>query len=138
MQEEHINDNHRRALSAALKIVESRLNEFARIVLSTEDFATGQNEKLLESIKTAQNRVKRFRQDFNIAEPRRTHPAWLIQTGVAQLWEILEECKAHKLRGYGEVSETAQPVLDEAVSGLIEALREIAAAANAEKKAAPN
>lgn len=129
-----INDNHRRALTSALRMVQNTLREFVEIVVSASGptdrrFSSQQAKELLKRISQAQQQVASLSTQFKIPAIEETDPAWTISVGVASLWNILEDCKSKRLRGYGEVADSTKPLLDKEIQKLIEVLQEIAAVA---------
>lgn len=136
-----INNNHRRALESALNHVEQVLHEFTWLInqsgaQSSSPLPAAQKQDLLARIAMVQQQVDDFRARFKIPARRPRDLAWAIQVGVSRLWEILEDCKADQMRGYGEVPEATKPVLDTEVQKLIEALENIAVTARAGKTGA--
>lgn len=132
MDQNGLNENHRRALGAALKQVERTLDEFVRLLRSEEQrrppaSSPSQLQAVLEAILDVQERIGAFRWRFTIPASPPRDLLWTIQVGASHLWEILEDCKAEKLRGYGEVPHAVQPALDGHVQDLIEAVERLAA-----------
>jgi len=110
------------------------LEEFAQLVVkaskpSHPHFSAEQAERVLEKIAVAQKQVDYFGQCFDIPASRKPNPSWVIQVGVSQMWEILEDCKSEPMRGYGKVPEATKPILDAEVQRLIDVLQDIADAA---------
>ena len=132
-----INDNHRRALEAALHQVEQTLDAIVQLVHEagpgSQALPAKQKQELLEKIAVARKQAETFRVQFKIPKKRPRDLAWKIQIGVSRLWEILEDCKADKIRGYGEVPTATKPTLDAEVQQLIRALQNIAAAARSKR-----
>ncbi len=123
-----LNDNHRRALSSVLQIVEQTLNDFTQIIANAQ-LPAERSQAVLQKIAGARQKVKEFRSRFKIPNPRRRDPVWAIQVRVSRLWEMLEDCKSEPLRGYGEVPKDTKSALDTEVQNLINLFESIAAAA---------
>ncbi len=133
-----INDNHRRALSSVLQIVQHTLAEFMTLT-AREDLCRDsrltpeQVQELRRRISAAQEHLKHFRRVFDIPQKEDGDPLWAIQVGVSHLWELLEDCKSRRMRGYGKVPESTQPVLDRHVQELIDLVEAIAAVVRGER-----
>lgn len=138
MSHPEINDNHRRALTNAMRLVMRRLDEFVHLL--ADETRSGQSETEPEQIREISERIVISRQmvqafcaRFGLILENRTDPLWTIQVGVARLWEMLEDCKSGPLRGYGAVPAETQPVLDEEIQSLIDVIESISSAARDEK-----
>ncbi len=129
-----LNDHHRRSLAAALKIVQRTLNEFGQLVVLASGptgrcFSPKQARELLTRITRTRQHLQSVSQRFHLPEDRPAEPGWTIRMGVAGLEEVLEGCKAERLRTYGEMDEATQSILDAEIHKLMDLLRGLADAA---------
>ncbi len=131
-----LNDNHRRALRSAFKLVERTLEEFERLMEQAGREHTGLNgnasQAVREKIMASRALLSSIRERLGVDEPARVDPVWSIRVGVSRMWEMLEDCKSARIRGYGEVPEDSRGELDSQIQALIDSLEEIARAADGE------
>ncbi|MFQ5706325.1 MAG: hypothetical protein ACE5HO_02695, partial [bacterium] len=126
-----LNENHRRALSSALREVERSIDGFEHLVESaraeraTEALDAGKVLALVQSIELARQVLQKARSVLGVSDKKRVDPVWVIRVGVSRLWEVLEDCKSEQMRGYGEVPEASRQGLDEQIQALIDALQAI-------------
>ena len=125
-----INENHRRVLGSAMRMLRRMLNDFIRIVgedrrFKRNAFSEEQTKELLKNIETAQCNIARFITQFNLSTKREPAPEWSIQVGVARMWEMLEDCKSKRLKGYGELAEFSRSKIDNNIQNLIDIFNNI-------------
>ncbi|RMD94254.1 MAG: hypothetical protein D6813_02575 [Calditrichaeota bacterium] len=127
-----LNENHRRALRVALREVERALEEFERLLDQTEkekksdaDVGSDRVAAVRAKIEATRGLLNGIRLHLGVSENRPTDPWWAIRVGVSRLWEMLEDCKSERMRGYGEVPQASKEALDHHIQQLIDALEEI-------------
>jgi hypothetical protein len=131
MQPVELNDNHRRHLGSAMHILRRMLDDFIRIVdenrrSKSHAFSEDQTKRLIANIAITNQIIDHLYVLFKLPTPREPAPDWSIQVGVARMWEMLEDCKSEKLRGYGDVPQTSISILDDEIQKLIDFIENIA------------
>ena len=130
MDKTELNENHRRVLTTAMRLVMRRLDEFNYIL--EEEARSGQSEiepdrirEMSKRVAVSRQRVQAFCARFGLLPENRTDSLWTIQVGISRLWEMLEDCKSAPLKGYGAVSAEIQPLLDQEIQRLIDSIESI-------------
>jgi len=126
-----LNENHVRVLKSGFDEIENVLHRFSSLLKRDETKRKDLSsiDDVTKSIESAHKVLGSVREKFGIRKSKKTDPMWIIRVGVARLWEMLEDMKSANLKGYGKISADMIPVLDEQVDKLIDAVEEIARAA---------
>lgn len=131
---ESLNEPQRRGLSATFRILEEMLYEIETMITSDgfkgnlieidNDVSPGAREESVKRIKLVREKVSRLSKQFNL-EMKQTKSSSQILADLSYCWEILEGSKAKKLRGYGEVAEGLEKVLDPQINTIIDIITEM-------------
>jgi len=125
---ESLNGYQRRGLSATFRTLEEMMQEIETLINSDgykgslleidNDSSPEAREKIAENIQLIREKVSRLSKQFSL-EMKQTKSSSRILADLAYCWEILEGSKAKKLRGYGEVAEGLEEVLDPQIDTII-------------------
>jgi hypothetical protein len=131
---ESLNEFQRRGLSATFRTLEEMLQEIETLINSDgykgslleidNDSSPEAREKIAEKIQFIREKVSRLSKQFSL-EMKQTKSSSRILADLAYCWEILEGSKAKKLRGYGEVAEGLEEVLDPQIDTIIGIITEM-------------
>jgi hypothetical protein len=87
-----------------------------------DDLSTVQKDKLLQRIQEMRQILEQLDVSFQLTHHVSTLTQ-LIGGELTYLWTMLEECASHRLRGYGQVSESLKSSLDPLLVRLIARIR---------------
>jgi len=129
-----LNEPQRRGLSATFRILEEMMHEIETMITSDRfkgnlieidnDVSPGAREESVKRIKLVREKVSRLSKQFSL-EMKQTKSSSQILADLSYCWEILEGSKAKKLRGYGEVAEGLEEVLDPQINTIIDLITEM-------------
>jgi hypothetical protein len=129
-----ISENHRRAISAILAMLDQALCQFKRwaegyeahSVLYSErnTLAPRQRQEILRVVQDTQGLIERLRDDLSLQRDVLI-TANAIRGHCSILWESLEEIQTRYLRGYGEPPPGLAAYLDPKVAQLIGYIRKL-------------
>jgi hypothetical protein len=136
-----LSDNHRRAISTTLKIVDERLCEFEQIANGREirsvfyresnDLTDAQRARLLDQIARARRIMLRIRDTLHL-EPGVYSLSRQVRGAGSSLWESLIETQSRRLAVYGRVPPALADYIDPALDRLIACVLSITSAAGAQ------
>ncbi|MCS7158720.1 MAG: hypothetical protein N0A16_13485 [Blastocatellia bacterium] len=124
-----LNEHQRRRLEVSLRLFDRVLLEVERSYLSsdlvqgemfelTSDLTPEEKARIVTTIREIRERLHILRERFQLEPQRRG--AWSLLRGYfAHFWAVLSDCRASKLRGYGEVAPQLQQLLDPEIEGLL-------------------
>jgi len=134
-----INDNHRRALSAGLGLLDEALCQFQRWAEGAEtrsvlfeernNLSPSQRKRINALISDLQARITELRDALGL-ERRVQSVSHSIRAQCSVLWESLVESESRYLRGYGEVNPEAAAYLDPKMEAIIDRLFALSAIAD--------
>jgi len=129
-----LNEPQRRGLSATFRILEEMMHEIETMITSDRfkgnlieidnDVSPGAREEIVKRIKLVKEKVSRLSKQFAF-EMKQAKLSSQILADLSYCWEILEGSKAKKLRGYGEVAEGLEEVLDPQINTIIDLITEM-------------
>jgi len=124
-----LSDNHRRAITTTLTLLDQRLCEFEHIARGREtrsvlyrqanDLSAAQRKRLLNEIATARETLREIKDTLSLE----TEPESLssqVRAGSSSMWESLIETQSRRLRGYGKVPQALAEYLDPTLDRLID------------------
>jgi len=129
-----LNEPQRRGLSATFRILEEMMHEIETMITSDRfkgnlieidnDVSPGATEEIVKRIQLVREKVSSLSEQFTL-EMKQTKSSSQILADLSYCWEILEGSKAKKLRGYGEVAEGLEEVLDPQINTIIDLITEM-------------
>ncbi len=124
-----LNEPQRRGLSATFRVLEEITFEIEMMINSDgykgilleidNDISPGARNEIIEIIKIMREKVRSLAEQLYL-EGKQLKASGQIMANLAYCWEVLEGSKAKKLRGYGEVSEDLEEVLDPRIDNIID------------------
>ena len=124
-----VGENHRRAIAAALSVLDETLCRFQRWALGEEtdsvlfrernDLSHHQRQSILEEVKAVRQVLETVRDDFGL-EPRRAEVSCAILAQASVIWETLVELGSKHIRRYGDISPDLARYVDDKTKVLIE------------------
>lgn len=129
-----LNEHQHRGLSTRFALLDRELYDAEQLVRGSlgrgpmfetcSDLTAEEKEKLLRLLAQAREVVRTLRDRFTLATERRDVRRWLLGH-FAILWNILQDSHAEKLKGFGEVSRSLEPLLDPEIDQLIEIVNRV-------------
>jgi hypothetical protein len=129
-----LNEHQHRALSTRLGLLDRQLYQCERILRGelpksemfemTSDLTAEDSRVLLELTNEARNIIRLLRERFDLAVEHQNARRWILGH-FSVLWAVLEDCRAAKLEGFGEVSPGLAPALDPDLNEVIGILNRI-------------
>jgi hypothetical protein len=123
-----LNEPQRRGLSATFRILEEMMHEIetminsdvfeGNLIVIDNDISPEAREEIVNRIRHVREKVSRLSKQFAL-EMKQTKSSRRILADLSYCWEILEGSKAKKLRGYGEVAEGLEELLDPQIDAII-------------------
>lgn len=125
---ELLNENQRRALSARLAMLDRFFSDIEQLLNGDgqrgemfeviNDLTDDQKEKVLSLLDDGRREIRASRHQFNL-EVKREYVHRMIAGHLSIFWTILEDSRAAKLEGFGEVAPGLTAELDSKVDSLI-------------------
>jgi hypothetical protein len=129
-----LSDNHRRAITTTLWLLDERLCEFEQIAHGREvrsvlyhernDLSAAERKRLLQEIARAHETIREIRNTL-LLEPRVQVLSRLLRGTSSSMWETLVETQSKRLRGYGKVPRTLAQYLDPSLERLVDCVLNI-------------
>jgi hypothetical protein len=129
-----LNEYQRRGLSATFRTLEEMMHEIetminsdgfkGNLIVIDNDISPQAMEKIVKKIQLVRDKVGRLSKQFTF-EIKQTKTSSQILADLSYCWETLEGSKAKKLRGYGEVAEGLEEVLDPQINTIIDLITEM-------------
>jgi hypothetical protein len=129
-----LNEPQRRGLSATFRILEEMMYEIeiminsdgfeGNLIVIDNDISPQAREKIAKKIQLIREKVSSLSKQFAL-EMKQTKSSRQIFADLSYCWEILEGSKAKKLRGYGEVAEGLEEVLDPQINTIIDIITDM-------------
>ncbi|MCX7752258.1 MAG: hypothetical protein N2443_05235 [Blastocatellia bacterium] len=124
-----LNEHQRRRLEVSLGLFDRALLEVERLYLSadlpqgemfevTSDLTPDERARIRATIAQIRDLLQRFRERFQL-HPQRRDVRSLLRGYFAHFWAVLSDCRASKLRGYGEVAPQLGQMLDPEIEALL-------------------
>jgi hypothetical protein len=133
-QERNLSENHRRAISTTLNMLDEMLCGFERWAGGQEahsafynehnSLTPEQSEAIVHEIQAIRGLLRRMRDDLRL-DGKVVDVANAIWGAAAGLWPTLVETESHHLRGYGQPPGWLAGYLDPKIEELIERLSRI-------------
>ena len=131
---ESLNEYQRRGLSATFRTLEEMMHEIETMIngdgykgslLEIDNDSSPQaREEILKRIRLIRGEISRLSKQFSL-EMKQMKSSRQMLSNLSYCWEILEGSKAKKLRGYGEVAEGLEEVLDPQINTIIDIITDI-------------
>ena len=131
---ESLNEYQRRGLSATFRTLEEMMQEIETVINSDgykgslleidNDSSPQAREEILKRIQLIREKIARLSKQFFL-EMKQMKSSRQILSDLSYCWEILEGSKAKKLRGYGEVAEGLEEVLDPQINTIVDLITEM-------------
>jgi len=131
---ESLNEYQRRGLSATFRTLEEMMQEIETVINSDgykgslleidNDSSPQAREEILKRIRLIREKISRLSKQFSL-EMKQMKSNRQMLSDLSYCWEILEGSKAKKLRGYGEVAEGLEEVLDPQINTIVELITEM-------------
>jgi len=131
---ESLNEYQRRGLSATFRTLEEMMQEIETVINSDgykgslleidNDSSPQAREEILKRIQLIREKIARLSKQFFL-EMKQMKSSRQILSDLSYCWEILEGSKAKKLRGYGEVAEGLEEVLDPQINTILDLITEM-------------
>lgn len=128
MTNELLNENQRRALSTRLAMLDRFFYDIEELLsrdclrgemfLVINDLTEGQKQEVLSLIEEGRRAICLSRDRFNLTI-KREYVHRLLAGHLSIFWTILEDSRASKLKGFGEVSPDLAANLDPTIENLI-------------------
>lgn len=125
---ELLNENQRRALSARLAMLDRFFSDIEQLLNGDgrrgemfeliNDLTDDQKEKVLSLLDDGRREIRASRHQFNL-EVKREYVHRMMAGHLSIFWTILEDSRAAKLEGFGEVAPGLSAELDSKVESLI-------------------
>ena len=127
-QSELLNEHQRRALSARLAMLDRFFYDVEQLLICDaprgemfeviNDLTEDQKENVLSLLNEGRREIHASRHRFNL-EAKREYVHRMMAGHLSIFWAILEDCRAAKLGGFGEVSPGLNAELDPKIESLI-------------------
>ena len=127
-QSELLNEHQRRALSARLAMLDRFFYDVEQLLICDaprgemfeviNDLTEDQKENVLSLLNEGRREIHASRHRFNL-EAKREYVHRMMAGHLSIFWAILEDCRAAKLGGFGEVSPGLSAELDPKIESLI-------------------
>jgi len=131
---ESLNEYQRRGLSATFRTLEEMMQEIETVINSDgykgslleidNDSSPQAREEILKRIRLIRGEISRLSKQFSL-EMKQMKSSRQMLSNLSYCWEILEGSKAKKLRGYGEVAEGLEQVLDPHINTIVDLIAEM-------------
>ena len=131
---ESLNEYQRRGLSATFRTLEEMMQEIETVINSDgykgslleidNDSSPQAREEILKRIQLIREKIGRLSKQFSL-EMKQMKSSRQMLSDLSYCWEILEGSKAKKLKGYGEVAEGLEEVLDPQINIIVELITEM-------------
>ena len=131
---ESLNEYQRRGLSATFRTLEEMMHEIETMIngdgykgslLEIDNDSSPQaREEILKRIRLIRGEISRLSKQFSL-EMKQMKSSRQMLSNLSYCWEILEGSKAKKLRGYGEVAEGLEEVLDPQINTILDLITEM-------------
>jgi hypothetical protein len=131
---ESLNEYQRRGLSATFRTLEEMMHEIETIINGDgykgslleidNDISPQAREESLKRIGLIREKISHLSKQFSL-EMKQMKSSRQMLSDLSYCWEILEGSKAKKLRGYGEVAEGLEEVLDPQINIIVELITEM-------------
>ena len=131
---ESLNEYQRRGLSATFRTLEEMMHEIETMIngdgykgslLEIDNDSSPQaREEILKRIRLIRGEISRLSKQFSL-EMKQMKSSRQMLSNLSYCWEILEGSKAKKLRGYGEVAEGLEQVLDPHINTIVDLIAEM-------------
>jgi len=129
-----LNEYQRRGLSATFKTLEEMMHEIGTMINGDgykgslleidNDISPQAREEILKRIGLIREKISHLSKQFSL-EMKQMKSSRQMLSDLSYCWEILEGSKAKKLRGYGEVAEGLEEVLDPQINIIVELITEM-------------
>ena len=126
--DELLNENQRRALAARLAMLDRFFYDVEQLLIYDaprgemfeviNDLADDQKETVLSLLNEGRREIRASRHQFSL-EAKREYVHRMMAGHLSIFWTILEDCRAAKLKGFGEVSQGLSAELDPKIESLI-------------------
>jgi len=124
-----LNEHQRRRREVSLGLFDRALLEVERSYLSldlvrgemfelTSDLTPEEKARIRATIEQIRERLRLLRERFQL-EPQRREVRSLLRGYFSHFWAVLSDCRASKLRGYGEVAPQLKQMLDPEIEALL-------------------
>jgi len=123
-----LNEPQRRGLSATFRILEEMMYEIETVINNDgyrgssveidNDISPQAKDEILKRIRLIREKIRHLSEQFAF-EMKLMKSSSQILADLSYCWEILEGSKAKKLRGYGEVAEGLEELLDPQIDAII-------------------
>ncbi len=124
-----LNEHQRRRLEISLGLFDRALLEVERSYLSLDlvrgemfelmsDLTSEEKARIRAAIEQIRERLRLLRERFQL-EPQRREVRSLLRGIFSHFWAVLSDCRASKLRGYGEVAPQLKQMLDPEIEALL-------------------
>lgn len=129
-----LNENQRRGLSSTFRIIEEMMFEIEtkinsdgfewNLMVIENDVSPQAREKTLKIIELVREKSSSLSKQLAL-EMKQMKSSSQILADLSYCWETLEGSKAKQLKGYGEVAEGLEEVLDPQINTIIGLINEI-------------
>jgi hypothetical protein len=129
-----LNEYQRRGLSATFRTLEEMMHEIETMINGDgykgslleidNDISPQAREESLKRIGLIREKISHLSKQFSL-EMKQMKSSRQMLSDLSYCWEILEGSKAKKLRGYGEVAEGLEEVLDPQINIIVELITEM-------------
>ena len=126
--DELLNENQRRALSARLAMLDRFFSDVEQLLTGhaprgemfevIDDLTDDQKKTALSLLNEGRREIHASRDQFQL-EVKREYVHRMMAGHLSIFWTILEDCRAAKLKGFGEVSPGLTAKLDPKIESLI-------------------
>ena len=129
-----LNEYQRRGLSATFRTLEEMMHEIETMINGDgykgslleidNDISPQAREEILKRIGLIREKISHLSKQFSL-EMKQMNSSRQILSDLSYCWDILEGSKAKKLKGYGEVAEGLEEVLDPQINIIVELITEM-------------
>ena len=129
-----LNEYQRRGLSATFRTLEEMMHEIETMINGDgykgslleidNDISPQAREESLKRTGLIREKISHLSKQFSL-EMKQMKSSRQMLSDLSYCWEILEGSKAKKLRGYGEVAEGLEEVLDPQINIIVELITEM-------------
>jgi len=122
-----LNEHQRRRLEVSLGLFDRALLEVTYLSADlprgemfevTSDLTPDEHAEIRRTIAQIRERMGQLRERFHL-QPHHRDVRSLLRGYFAHFWAVLSDCRASKLRGYGDVAPRLEQVLDPEVEALL-------------------
>ncbi|MBM4140780.1 MAG: hypothetical protein FJ242_04685 [Nitrospira sp.] len=134
VKEDLLNEYQRRGLSSTFRILEEMMCEIetlinsdgfrGNLIVTENDILLQSREEIVKKIQLVREKVSHLSKQFAL-EMKQAKLSSQILADLSYCWETLEGSKAKRLRGYGEVEEGLEKVLDPQIDAIINLITEM-------------